>query len=114
MKNAFLLLITLVCSVPYSFSQWEVITTVPTNLNLLSVKFANENTGYAVGDYGTILKSSDTGISWVNLISQSTQNLKDIYINSSNFIFAVGENGTNHMADNTFRNYLQSPVCLFS
>lgn len=37
-----------------------------TSLNLFSIRFLNENTGWAAGDSGLILKTTDAGNNWVS------------------------------------------------
>jgi len=49
--------------------------------------------GYCVGDFGTILKTTDSGINWQNQYSGVTDNLNKVYFIDSDFGFAVGDNG---------------------
>ena len=48
----------------------------------------------AVGDGGVILRSEDDGLTWVQLISNTTEDLYDVYAVSAVAWFAVGTNGT--------------------
>jgi len=50
-------------------------------------------TGYAVGDQGTILTTYDAGNNWIGLTSGTNLNLNDVFFLDSDFGFAVGENG---------------------
>ena len=61
---------------------------------LNSVCFSDANTGYAVGDYGTILKSTDGGASWNIQPSMTYKNLYSVYFPGANTGYAVGANGT--------------------
>jgi len=61
-----------------------------TNQWLNSVYFANANTGYAVGDHGTILKTTNGGTNWVALLSGTNQWLNSVYFADANTGFAVG------------------------
>ena len=48
----------------FSFAQWVRQSPLPTNDELTSVVFANENTGYAIGMGRKIIKTIDGGTSW--------------------------------------------------
>lgn len=78
-----------------SYSDW--FSTVSGTANtLLDVLFINPNTGYACGNNGTILKTTNGGNSWVNLVSGTADFLTSLAVNpsNSNIIYAVGDNGT--------------------
>ena len=45
-------------------AQWFIQNPHPTPHNLNSGCFINANVGWIFGDYGTILKSTDGGLSW--------------------------------------------------
>ena len=65
------------------------------NLILLySVHFTNANTGYVVGGYGQILKTTDRGATWVSENSGVTQNLYSVHFPLHNTGYAVGDMGT--------------------
>ena len=55
---------------------WKWLNPIPTGNNLNNVKFLNADTGYAAGDYGTILKTTDGGNNWITQNSGTTNNLK--------------------------------------
>lgn len=61
---------------------------------LRSVYFTDANTGYAVGYYGTILKTNDAGVNWTLQTSGVSTNLYSVYFTDVNTGFAVGSNGT--------------------
>ncbi len=48
---------------------WQWLNPKPQGNTLNAMDFVNDNTGYAVGNYGTILKTTDNGVSWINLNS---------------------------------------------
>ncbi len=52
-----------------SFAQWTWQNPLPQGNTLKSVYFTNANTGYAVGNYGTIIKTIDGGEQWTILKS---------------------------------------------
>ncbi len=55
--------------------------------------FVSHNVGYIVGANGTILTTSDAGITWTITNSGTTQNLNSIAATGINNIWAVGDNG---------------------
>ncbi|MFH1005001.1 MAG: YCF48-related protein [Bacteroidota bacterium] len=66
-----------------------------TNNHLYSVYFTDANTGYAVGDYGTIRKTSDGGSTWSAQTSgtPSSYPLLSVYFTDVNTGYVVGYNG---------------------
>jgi hypothetical protein len=46
-------------------AQWFWQNPKPQGNTLNSVDFVNENLGWAVGEYGTILKTTDGGMEWL-------------------------------------------------
>ena len=59
--------------------------------SLRSVEFANDYIGWAVGDGGTILKSTNGGSSWSSQTSGTTKGLKDLHVFSKDTVVVVGE-----------------------
>jgi photosystem II stability/assembly factor-like uncharacterized protein len=57
------------------------------------VDFGNSNTGCAVGDSGSIIRTTDRGATWAAAISGTTRNLRGVTFPSANTGFAVGEAG---------------------
>lgn len=73
---------------PVFYSQYS-----PTIRNLYSVYFTDNVNGIAVGDTGTIIRTTDGGNLW-NIISPVTQNsLRSLYFSSNNIGYAVGSGG---------------------
>jgi photosystem II stability/assembly factor-like uncharacterized protein len=60
---------------------------------LESVYFPSVNTGYAVGDSGTIIKSTDGGLNWVVQSSGTINDLYSVYFTDPNKGYAVGDSG---------------------
>ena len=52
-----------------TMAQWFWQNPLPQGNHLTSIRFTDANTGYAVGDYGTILKTTNGGTNWVTLSS---------------------------------------------
>ncbi len=62
---------------------------------LYDVFFINNTTGWAVGQWGTILKTTNGGQSWVSQVSgASTTNLNSVYFHDANNGIIVGSIGT--------------------
>jgi photosystem II stability/assembly factor-like uncharacterized protein len=62
-----------------------------TNSNLYDIEFYNRYTGWAVGDGGTILKTTNGGINWVSISNPAVgKPLSSIYIVDSNICYVVG------------------------
>lgn len=79
MRNI-LLAISFVLISGTSFSQtWQWSNPDPTSNDLSSCYFVDENIGYAVGDAGLIMKTSDGGISWRSLNSGTKAWLKSVF-----------------------------------
>lgn len=57
---------------------------------LSSVYFTDVNTGYVVGDYGTILKTSNGGASWIKQVSPIAGTLESVYFTDANTGYIVG------------------------
>jgi len=93
MKQKFLFLIVLLqCNIP-GYSQYKWINPKPQGNTLNSVYFVNKHTGYAVGNYGTVLRSVDGGLNWTVIQTNTTKNLNGVYFINENYGFAVGDSG---------------------
>lgn len=88
MKIFFLLVIILFTQTLQS--QW-ILQSPPPGGNLYDVEFYNRYTGWAVGDGGRILKTTNSGTNW-NLVPNPATNkpLSSIHIVDSNICYVVG------------------------
>ena len=63
------------------------------NLGLSKIRFANAQTGYACGDYRTIIKTNDAGENWSVVVQSTTGSIETLYdinvVNSEN-VYACG------------------------
>ena len=75
-----------------AFAQWSSVASGTTN-NLRGVYLLDSGVGYAVGDAGTILKSTNAGRSWTALNSGSARNLYDLYFFNDSEGLVVGDSG---------------------
>ena len=93
MKKLFVLLIVLGAFVAQAFAQWEWQNPTPQGNTLNSVYFTNINTGYAAGKCGTIIKTTDGGVSWTVQNSGTANHLHSILFPLPDIGYAAGENG---------------------
>lgn len=92
-KLIFLLWLVFISSQAYPQTGWINQSLITDNL-FHGVYFINESTGFIVGDNGTLLKTTNSGVEWVIKNSGTTRALhKIIFINSEVGII-VGEFGT--------------------
>ncbi len=71
---------------------WYLLNSGTTN-NLRGVMFADANTGYVVGDNGTVLKTTDGGVNWSSLSVGTSQNLNRVYVFNADHAVVVGDGG---------------------
>lgn len=88
MKNFYSSLLFILIGMNSAFAQWDVVLDSVAPLN--SIFFSNSNSGYAIGDNGTIYKTVDAGTTWVNHSFQTNTSLKDIYFPCSDTGYIVG------------------------
>lgn len=72
---------------------WSQLTS-GTSAHLLSIHFADNNTGYVVGTSGTILKTTNGGCAWSPQSSGTSQSLYAAYFTDALKGWAVGDNTT--------------------
>ena len=70
---------------------WQWVNPLPSGNNYLQVKFLNSKTGFAVGAWGTICKTTNAGINWVLKNSGIYEELICVSIADSNNILAASE-----------------------
>ncbi len=76
-----------------SFSQWTSQTSGVTS-SLFSVFFIDGLTGWAVGDNGVIVNTTDGGNSWSEQVSGTTNYFTSVFFTSGSDGWAVGGNFT--------------------
>ena len=73
--------------------KWVMQNPIPTGENLSDVHFEDKNTGWAEGDIGTILQTSDGGDTW-NILNSGTQRiLRSVHFINKNTGWFVGDMG---------------------
>lgn len=90
-KVYFVLFLAVTLSTGTIRAQWNVEKS-PTGNNLNSICFSSSNSGWIVGDHGTILRKATGG--WSLYKSPTTKNLYSVFIIDENDGWAVGEGGT--------------------
>src|SRR6266446_357618 len=76
-----------------SSSQWHWQNPLPQGNNLRGAAFVDANTGTVVGEYGTIVRTTDGGNSWTIQASGTTETLWAVSFTDANHGTAVGEGG---------------------
>ena len=74
-------------------SKWTTLSS-GTTANLNSVHFTDANTGYAAGNNGLIIKTTNGGSSWLAQTSNTSQHLNAITFRNTSSGFIVGANAT--------------------
>jgi photosystem II stability/assembly factor-like uncharacterized protein len=72
-------------------AQWVTLNSGTTE-NLYSIHFTSSDTGFAAGAYGTILKTTNGGVSWVSKPSGVTSDLNSIFFSTPDSGYIVGGN----------------------
>lgn len=94
MRTIFIFTILVFCSFLANAQGWQWSHPKPQGNTLNSVCFTDANTGYAVGAWGTILKTTDVGITWESQVSGTTESFESVCFPAPDTGFAVGRAGT--------------------
>ena len=78
----------------FAYSQWNWQNPLPTGNSLLAVCFTDASTGYSVGGYGDIIKTSDGGLTWKTVSVASGADLWSVSFPSADTGFVSGAYGT--------------------
>ncbi len=74
-------------------AQWFWQNPLPQGYHLNSVMFPGTNVGYAVGEIGSVVKTTDAGLHWAALPTAVSQHLQSVFFTDDNTGFAVGDEG---------------------
>lgn len=77
----------------FSHAQWFWQNSIPTSQTLNDIHVFDENTTIAVGEAGTIIKTTDGGTSWILQTSGTNTELYSVYFIDSNTGWTVGSGG---------------------
>lgn len=80
----------------FAQNYWQVIKEATIGLPAEAGFFLDENTGWIFGNYGSIVKTNDGGITWQiqQDSSLALEDINDLYFYDSNNGWACGDNGT--------------------
>jgi photosystem II stability/assembly factor-like uncharacterized protein len=73
--------------------EWNWQHPLPQGNTLWGIAFTGERYGFAVGDFGTILSTYDTGTTWQLQYEAITDNFRDLSVFDSSTAWIVGDNG---------------------
>ena len=77
----------------YSQGNWELLIPSGTSNQMVSLYFTDELNGWSVGEYGTITKTTDGGITWQIVEIEYLTDLTDVYFPTESVGYIVGEDG---------------------
>jgi photosystem II stability/assembly factor-like uncharacterized protein len=94
-KRIYFILLMLINWPMASFSQgnWELLFPLPTSNHMVGMYFIDDKTGWAVGEYCTILKSTDGGANWIIREIPWLFDLSDVHFPTALTGYAVGTDG---------------------
>lgn len=93
MKNYIIFLLVFITINTGNAQGWQWQNPLPQGNPLNSIQFTDNNTGYAVGNCGTIIKTMNGGITWSSLLSGTPNRLLSVWFTDSNTGFVVGDSG---------------------
>jgi len=73
----------------FAYPQWNWVNPAPIGFTLYDACFVNQNTGYVVGEKGTVLKTVDCGISWTPLNTGTMRNFNMVTFLNENTGYIV-------------------------
>ncbi len=91
MKKIILIILFILSSSNFTLAQW-IQQNSGTNQNLYDIEFINEKTGWAVGDAGVIIKTTNGGTNWINVPNPSpvlSPNLWSVEPIDSNIVYVT-------------------------
>jgi photosystem II stability/assembly factor-like uncharacterized protein len=92
MKRTYLILFALVLFCNTKSQDWQWKNPLPTGNYLNRVQFSDSTTAYAVGNYGTILKSTNRGLDWKVQKSGTILDLNSLSIIDNDTIYVCSKN----------------------
>jgi photosystem II stability/assembly factor-like uncharacterized protein len=77
----------------FTYSQWNWSNPTPFGYHLSDVHFPDENTGYIVGEKGTVLKTTDAGASWNFMPSGTLRRLEMVWFTDAETGYVTSDSG---------------------
>lgn len=98
--------ISISLSTPLVAQDWVPANGVTTTNTINRIQFVTEQVAYGIGDWGTILKSSDGGETWTDISYEDTRNFNGLYFFDENTglvggPFSTGGGGSSEMLAET-------------
>jgi photosystem II stability/assembly factor-like uncharacterized protein len=93
LKNLFYI-ISILLSTGSAYSQWQWQNPLPQGNILFGSNYLNVNTGWACGDGGTIIKTTNAGDNWTVTSTYTKNSIRSVFFLNENTGFACGLNGT--------------------
>lgn len=87
---------------------WTELNPKVPRVDYLGIHFINKDTGWAVGAQGVILKSTDGGEGWQNILSPVTTVLTNVHSFNGQVVLAVGYDGIIIRSDDSGINWQQA------
>ena len=72
----------------------------PQGNTIWDMQFINDNVGYACGNFGTVIKTTDGGVTWDQFNAPTTKNLFTVFFFNSNTGYVAGSGGYLAKTDN--------------
>jgi photosystem II stability/assembly factor-like uncharacterized protein len=91
---AFFVALVFLFSTATSQTNWFWLNPQPQGNNLLATHFVNNTTGFAVGEFGTVLKTINEGQTWTQLTAGTSRTLRAVYFVDASTGFVAGDSGT--------------------
>jgi photosystem II stability/assembly factor-like uncharacterized protein len=91
--NTILFFLFVFVAVGYSQGNWELLIPSTTSNQMVGLYFYNDNIGWSVGEYGTILKTTDAGITWTIQEIPWLFDLSDVHFPTELTGYAIGTDG---------------------
>ena len=91
MVKIYLVLIALTLIFKVNGQDWKWVNPTPSGNQLNVVKYIDSNTSIAVGNYGTILLSNNSGQDWKQIISNTKANLLSVSAINKDTIYVSGQ-----------------------
>lgn len=73
-----------------SGQDWKWKNPSPTGQQLNCVKLVDSSVGYAVGNYGTLLKTTNGGLNWTTQVTNTTTDLRSISVIDKDTLYVTG------------------------
>jgi photosystem II stability/assembly factor-like uncharacterized protein len=91
--STILLFLFVFVAVGYSQGNWKLLFPSPTTNQIVGMYFIDGQTGWSVGEYGTILKTTDAGITWTIQEIPWLFDLSDVHFPTALTGYAIGTDG---------------------